>query len=113
MSNYVYAKIEGVMEVLQQLSERDGFTVYPTKKYVVNKLIELGLTHYIEPIINNYYKMTKKDLEKKIALLIANEKIIANPYTGEESYVQGKLPLASKILELVQDFLDTNDLVIS
>src|SRR4028118_674011 len=77
MSNYEYAKVEGVMVVLQQLSERDGLTVYPTKKYVVDKLTELELSQYIEPIINNYYpKMTKDDLKKKIALLIANKENI-------------------------------------
>jgi len=113
MSNYESAKVEGVMEVLQQLSEKDGFTVYPTKKYVIDKLTELELTEYVEPIINNYYKITKEELKKKIALLIANELITNNPYKGDESYVQGKLPLASKILDLVQDYLDTNDLLVS
>lgn len=112
-NHYGYAQIEGVMEVLQQLSEKDGFTVYPTKKYVVDKLTELRLTKYIEPVINNYYKMTKEDLKKEIALLIANELITNNPYKGDESYVQRKLPLASKILDLVQDYLDTNNLLIS
>lgn len=112
MSNYEYAKVEGVMVVLQQLSEKDGFTVYPTKKYVVDKLTELKLAEYVEPIINNYYKMTKDELKKKIALLIANELITNNPYKGDESYVVGKLPLASEILDLVQDYLDINDLLV-
>lgn len=113
MSYYEYARVEGVMGVLQQLSEKDGFTVYPTKKYVIDKLTELELIKYIEPVINNYYKITEEDLKKKIALLIANENITNYPYKGHESYVEGKLPLASEIFDLVQDYFDANDLLVS
>ena len=52
---YLTGKIEGVMEILQQLSEDDGFTIYPTKKYIVEKLTELKLTKYVESIVEKYY----------------------------------------------------------
>jgi hypothetical protein len=115
---YLTGKAEGVMELLQQLSEKDGFTVYPTKKYVIDKLTELKLSKYIEPVITTYYsKMTKEDLKKRIALLIVNKESFNDiknmEHSEEDPRVKAKLPLAQEILDIVQDYLDdVNDLLV-
>lgn len=53
MSNYGYARCEGILIVLQKLGKKEGFPI--TKEYVIQKLTELELTEYIEPLITNYF----------------------------------------------------------
>ena len=55
LSFFESGKIEGIMTVLQELSVKDGFTIYATKEYIVEKLTELNLTKYIPLIIEEYY----------------------------------------------------------
>jgi len=60
--------------------------------------------------------MTKEELKKKIALLIANKEsfndIFGIRYSENDPKVKAILPLAQEILDLVQDYLDTNNLLV-
>lgn len=48
-------RTEGIMIMLQELSVKDGYTITPTRDYVVEKLTELNLTKYIDDVLAEYY----------------------------------------------------------
>lgn len=56
LSYYLTGREEGILIVLQKLGKKEGFPdEYITKEYVIQKLTELELTEYIEPIIQEYF----------------------------------------------------------
>lgn len=56
ISFYESGKVEGMMILLQKLGKKEGFPdEYITEKFVIQKLTELELTKYIEPIIAEYF----------------------------------------------------------
>lgn len=56
VSYFFSGRTEGVMIVLQKLGKKEGFPdEYITREFVIEKLTELELTEYIEPIIQEYF----------------------------------------------------------
>ena len=54
-SDYFSGRTEGIMIVLQELSLKEGSNRLVTEEYAIQKLTDLELTEYIEPIVEEYY----------------------------------------------------------